>query len=198
MRALPRIAIAISIAAMLPACPSRAQDAASAKAFITAIYQHYQNGAEDGSAGINVDGSQAANYYHSSLLALMDADMKANGPNNAPAIDFDPICGCQDWDGIWDLAIDVRTATAQRALANVSFALSPPKDRPKDATRKLIFTLVPEHGAWRIYDIRDESDPAMTFSVRKLIEDDLASLRQSTAPKTSAKTPAKTAANAAH
>jgi hypothetical protein len=185
MRALLRIAIAVSIAAMLPPCPSHAQDAASAKAFLTSIYQHYQNGAEDGSAGINIDGSRAALYYHSSLLALMRADVKANGPDNVPAIDFDPICGCQDWDGIWDLKIDVRIETPQRALASLSFALAPPKDRPKDATRKLVFTLVPEHGAWRIYDIRDESDPATTFSVRKLLQDDLASLHSNAAPKAS-------------
>jgi hypothetical protein len=179
MRALTLIAITVSIAAVLPACPSHAQDAASAKAFLTSIYQHYQNGDEDGSAGINFDGSQAALYYHSSLLALMRADVKANGPDNVPAIDFDPLCGCQDWDGIWDLKIDVHVETPQRALANVSFALAPPRDRTNDALRKLIFTLVPEHGGWRIYDIRDESDPAMTFSLRKLLQDDLASLRQS-------------------
>jgi len=188
MRARPLVAITTAVAAMLPACPFHAQDAASAKAFLAAIYRQYEGGSEDGSAGINFDGAQGGLYYHSSLLALMRADVKANGPDNVPAIDFDPICGCQDWDGIWDLKIDVRVENPQRAQANLTFALSPPKDRPKDALRKLVFTLVPEHGAWRIYDIRDESDPAMAFSVRKLIEDDLASLRQNAAPKTAPKT----------
>ncbi len=186
------IAISISIAAMLPVCLSRAQDAASAKAFLTSIYRLYQNGDEDGSAGINLDGSQAGLYYHSSLLALIRADVKANGPENVPAIDFDPICGCQDWDGIWDLKIDVRIESPQRAQASVSFALSPPKDRQKDALRKLVMTLVPEHGGWRIYDIRDESDPNMIYSLRKLLEDDLASLRGNTAPKTVPKATPKT------
>ncbi len=185
MRAKLLIAITIFIAAALAARPSSAQDAASAKAFLAAIYQHYQNGAEDGSAGINFDGPQADRYYHSSLLSLMRADVKANGRDNVPAIDFDPICGCQDWDGIWDLKIDVHVETPQRAQANVSFALAPPQNRPKDALRRLVVTLVPEYGAWRIYDIRDESDPSAIVELRQLLEDDLASLRRNSVPKTS-------------
>ncbi len=188
MRAKLLIAFAIFMATALVARPSGAQDAASAKAFLAATYQHYQNGAEDGSAGINFDKPQAGRYYHSSLLALMRADVKANGRDNVPAIDFDPICGCQDWDGIWDLKIDVQVETPQRAQANVSFALAPPQNRPKDALRRLVMTLVPERGAWRIYDIRDESDPSAIVELRKLLQDDLASLRRSNAPKISPKT----------
>lgn len=184
MRVKALIAIASFVAVTAPACALHAQDAAAAKAFVASIYRQYQNGAEDGSAGISIDGPQAGLYYHSSLLALMRADVKANGPDNVPAIDFDPLCGCQDWDGIWDLKIDVQAQNPQRALAHVSFALAQPANRSQDALRKLVFTLVPEHGAWRIYDIRDESDPAMTFSVRKLVQDDLASLNRNAGAKT--------------
>jgi hypothetical protein len=186
MRAKRLVAIMMVIAAALAARPSTAQDAASATAFLKAIYRQYQNGAQDGSSGISFDGPHAALYYHSSLLALMHADVKANGPDNAPAIDFDPICGCQDWDGIWDLQIDVHVESTppQHTIAEVSFALAPPKDRPKDALRKLVITLVPEHGAWRIYDIRDESDPSSITELRKLLEDDLASLHRKSTPTT--------------
>lgn len=185
MRTKASIAISMFLACVVATLPSNAQDAASARAFLMAIYQHYQNGAEDGSAGINSDSPGASRYYHSSLLALMRADVKANGPENVPAVDFDPICGCQDWDGIWNLKIDVHAESPERVLADVSFALAPPRNRPKDASRKLIVTLVPEHGAWRIYDIRDESDPVAITELRKLIEDDLASLRRNSAPKAS-------------
>lgn len=184
MRPKLLLAIALSAAALLRPCSSHAQDAASAKAFLVSVYQHYQHGAK----GIDFDGPGAGLYYHSSLLSLIRADIKANGPDNVPAVDFDPVCGCQDWDGIWDLKIDVQVETPQRAQANVSFALAPPQNRPKDALRRLVMTLVPERGAWRIYDIRDESDPSAIVELRKLLQDDLASLRRSNAPKISPKT----------
>lgn len=168
----------LSVASVFPSCQIRAQDAASAKAFLENIYRHYQNGGE----GIAFDGLNASLYFHSSLVALEKADVKATGPGYASAIDWDPVCGCQDWDGIWDLKIEVHIESSQRAEANVSFALSDPKNNPTDATRKLEITLMSEHGEWRIYDILDKSDPKSTSSVRKLIEDDLASLRSHPAP----------------
>ena len=65
--------------------------------------------------------------------------------------------GCQDWDGIWDLKIDIQMESPKRALATVSFALFAPKDRTDDSLSKLKITLVPEDGQWRIYNIVDES-----------------------------------------
>jgi hypothetical protein len=170
MRIKALIAIACFTGPLWATGQPPAPDAASATVFLASAYSRYgKNG-----KGAPFNGR----YFHSSLLALMNADIKANGPNNAPAIDFDPICGCQDWDGIWDLKIDVHVETPQRARATVAFALAPPKDRPKDAQRKLEITLVPEHGAWRIYDILDESDPAAsTPALRKLLQSDIASLR---------------------
>ena len=175
------IAIAFSAVAISWAFPSGAQDAASAKAFLVDVYSHY----DGGGPGIAFDGPQAGLYFHSSLLALERADVKATGPGYAPAIDSDPICGCQDWDGIWNLKIDVQLESPRRAIANVSFALFNPKDRPEEEPGKLQLTLVKESSGWRIWDILDESDPKFTSSVRKLLERDLASLRRSSGRGTS-------------
>jgi hypothetical protein len=170
--------ITVSLIAILFCVSARAQDAASAKAFLVNIYSHYK---KDGK-GVDFDGPRSALYFHSSLLALENADVKANGPDSAPAMDADPICGCQDWEGIWNLAIDVRIESPQRALANVIFYLAPSKGPIAVEPMKLKFTLVPEHGGWRIWDILDESDPKDPIALRKLLEDDLASLRQHPAP----------------
>lgn len=167
----------LSATVIFSCCQIRAQDAASAKMFLENVYRHYQGGYRNNASGIDFGGPGAHLYFDRSLLALVKADVKANGPDNVGAIDADPICGCQDWDGIWDLKIEVQMETPQRARANVSFSLSDPKTHPTDATRKLEITLVSEHGKWRIYDIVDRSDPKSSFSVRKLLEDDLASLR---------------------
>jgi hypothetical protein len=154
--------------------PLHAQTAAGARVFLTSVYKHYQHGAK----GIDFEGPSAALYFHSTLVALMRADVKANGPGNAPAIDFDPICACQDWKGIWNLKIEVHMETPKRAHANVSFSLAPPKSPSKDANRQLAITLVPVHGAWRIYDIEDDSDSSTTFGLRKLLQDDIDTLRR--------------------
>jgi hypothetical protein len=47
----------------------------------------------------------------------------------------------------------------------------------------LKITLVAEHSGWRIYDIVDESDPKMVFSMRKQLEDDLAAIRKEKQPR---------------
>lgn len=148
-------------------------DADAAKAFLTSVYKHY------GTGGIGIDsvGPDATRYFHSSLVALLRADQKAASPD-VGAIDADPVCACQDWNGIWKLLIDVRIETpnsdSARATAKVSFYLSDPKDNPKDSLRKLSIKLAAENGAWRIYDITDETDPTAPFALRKALQDDIA------------------------
>jgi hypothetical protein len=180
MRARPICTIALSLSSILHCGISQAQTAATAKVFLTGIYAHYQRGAK----GIDFEGPSAPLYFHSSLLALIRADIKSNGPGNAPAIDFDPICSCQDWKGIWNLKVDVKMETPKRAHAKVSFSLEPPKTPSKDAARQLAITLVPEHGLWRIYDIEDNSDSSTTFALRKLLQDDIDTIHKEAGPET--------------
>ncbi|MGB6744328.1 MAG: DUF3828 domain-containing protein [Terracidiphilus sp.] len=180
MRARLLLTLALSAAALFEAAraPAQnpvqapAQDPAPAKAFLVSVYRHYQSGG----IGIDTVGPHVGLYFHSSLVALFSADQKAASPD-VGAIDGDPICACQDWDGIWDLKIDVHFDTPERAKAAVSFALSAPKDRPKDSLRKLEFTLAQENGEWRIYDIVDRSDPAAPFALRKALQADIDSHR---------------------
>jgi Protein of unknown function (DUF3828) len=174
MRTKPLMTTAIIAATILAAPAARAQSAAAARTFLLIVYRHYQNAGK----GIDFEGPNAALYFHSSLVALIRQDIKVNGPGNAPAIDFDPICSCQDWKGIWGLKIDVKIENPKRAHADVSFSLAPPKSPSKDSSRQLAITLVPEHGAWRIYDIEDDSDSSTTLPLRKLLEDDIATVRR--------------------
>lgn len=170
--------IAFSFIAVLSCTSSHAQDAVSAKAFLVNIYSHYSRGGK----GVDFDGPRSALYFHSSLLALEKADVKANGTDSVSAMDADPICGCQDWEGIWNLAINVRIESTPRALADVSFYLAPPKGPITPDKMKLKFTLVSEHGGWRIWDILDESDPKDPVALRNLLLDDIASLRKNPPP----------------
>jgi len=161
--------VASPMAIFLAAPHAIAQDAASATVFLRSVYRQYENGRQ----GIDSTGPYARLYFHSSLSALMRADEKAAAPEIG-ALDGDPICSCQDFDGVWDLAIDVHVVTPQRAIAKVSFALYGPKDRPSDAMRRLEFTLIPERGQWRIFDVVDRTDPSQPFALRQALRQDIA------------------------
>src|ERR1019366_1125050 len=89
----------VLFAVFVPAGLSSAQNADSAKAFLASIYRHYQNGGN----GISIGDRSADRYFAASLLTLVRADARAAGPDNVGAIDADPVCACQDWDGIWNL-----------------------------------------------------------------------------------------------
>jgi hypothetical protein len=175
MQAKLHFSLTLLIALAAPPIPAAAQDAASAKAFLQSVYAAYgKNG-----KGVDFTGPHASQYFHSSLAELIRADIKANGPDNVPVVDSDPICACQDWEGIWDLKIEIQMQGPNQALADVTFALSAPNGRKKDDLRKLQFTLAPVRGQWRIYDIVDDSDPKAPFQLRKELEKDIASLSKS-------------------
>jgi Protein of unknown function (DUF3828) len=152
-----------------------AQDADSARTFVESLYKLYTKGGE----GVPLSRPHESRYYHSSLLALMRADEKAVGPGDVGAIDGDPVCGCQDWEGIWNLHIDIQLQSPDRAVADASFALSAPAHGGSQDARRIIMTLVPENGKWRIWDVRDDSDPKHPFDVREALGQEIQKLTKS-------------------
>jgi hypothetical protein len=146
-----------------------AQDLSSAKAFLVSVYQNYGKGGQ----GIDQSGPKASKYFHSSLIALLKADVKAVGSDVPVSMDGDLLCDCQDWDGIYDLKIDIQPGGAGRATATVSFSLFDGKDRKSEDLRKLKITLAVEHGEWRIYDILSKSEPGTPFDLREEIRKEL-------------------------
>jgi hypothetical protein len=170
-----RILVVLLLAvAAAGAIPVSAQDANSAKAFLVEAYTHYGNI----SGGIDFMGPGANRYYHSSLIALMQADTRAAGPDDAGTLDNDPLCACDNWDDIFDLKIDVQLQDRQRALANVSFSPSNPEEGDSSSWRKLRIELRTEHGEWRIYDILDNSSPTGPSDLRDELTNDIQSLKQ--------------------
>jgi hypothetical protein len=167
----PKLLLVFAIsAAFMPASLAHAQDADSATIFLKSAYQQYGNQGR----GIDFTGPHASLYFHSSLLALIHADQKAVDQDIPICCDADPLCDCQDWDGIWDLKIQVQMESPKRAEATVSFAMSAPKGRAKDDLRRLRITLVPEGGQWRIYDILDQSGPDASSGLRAQIQKEIA------------------------
>jgi hypothetical protein len=168
MRFAPFLSALLVAVAAAGADSAMAQDASSAKAFLVEAYQHYS---KDGS-GISVYGPHARRYFHSSLLDLVQVHDKVMG-SDLGEFDGDIICSCMDWGGIFDLRINVQIENAQRATATVSFFLYDGAEREQNSLRRLKFTLVPEQGQWRIWDINDYSDPKFAGTVRQELNDDI-------------------------
>lgn len=166
------LAVWMALASTHLAC---AQDADSAKRFVAHLYLHYANHG----SGIDFSGAKALRYFDTSLNALMDADAKAVGPNEVGVLDGDPICGCQDWEGIWDFKITIRMEGDDRAKAAVSFALFAPKDGIDSDPRSLEMALVRERAGWRIDNIVDKSDPKHPFDLRAELEKEIRDLEKS-------------------
>lgn len=83
----------------------------------------------------------------------------------------DSICDCQDWDGIWDLTVDLRMQSKTRAVATASFALFDGKR--KDGLRTVKFKLVARDGAWRIHDICENFGGSAPWCLRKAMQDEI-------------------------
>jgi hypothetical protein len=160
---------AVVLAAASSPVPACGQDANSARQFLASVYKHYENHGK----GIDISGSKALNYFDASLNALIDADAKAVGPNEVGVLDGDPICSCQDWDGIWNLKIDLQMLKDGHARAAVSFALFAPQAGGDPNLRSLEMTLAPEGGQWRIWNILDKSDPKAPFDLRAELQKEI-------------------------
>lgn len=173
MRSAPLLKSVLIVFAVVPTSRTQAQHSPSARAFLQSIYARYPKGG----SGVHFTGPRAGRYVHSSLIALLREDARAVGPGEVGVLDGDPLCGCQDWDGIYNLKIDVNVEDAGRADALVSFALFNPA-KPQDR-RSLEIALAQEKGAWRVFNVVDLSDPKAPFDLRKALEKEIRGISRS-------------------
>jgi hypothetical protein len=96
-----------------------------------------------------------------SLLRLIRRDAAETPKGDVGALDGDPICDCQDDDGLRLKDLKVVAATKDRATAAVSLAFA------GGQTDHLKLDLV--HGAdgWRISDIHSADTPSLAAFLRR-------------------------------
>jgi hypothetical protein len=173
MRIVRYPAIVFIAVCLASAEPLLAQDAESARAFLNSIFKLYANhgkGIHQNRVGMC---GLSTRYVHSSLLALIDADVKAVGTDIPIACNADIVCGCQEWEGIWIHKMDLTLETPQCANAVVTFSVYAPKNRTKDDLRTYKYTLIPENGQWRIYDVAYITPAETPDTLRKAIQKDI-------------------------
>jgi hypothetical protein len=152
---------ALRIAAILLLAPvAHAQDLASARAFVHALYGAYEHPAT--LDGPDVLGKSAPRIFSPSLLQLIRYDQAHTPRGDAPDLDGDPICDCQDFDGLRLSALTVTSSGPTTASAHASL-----KFTGANAPVHVILLLVYTPRGWRIDDTSTADMPSLRKFLRK-------------------------------
>jgi hypothetical protein len=146
----------LSIALLCCSASVEAQDLKEARAFVTKVYSQY-----DGCLTPNSDdcGSDLdPNWFSKSLWHLIDLDRKAaEKAGGNPYLDADPICACQDPDGLRVVRLQLSLRGNNRAIAFVTL---------NSAVGVVRLSLVFTKAGWRVDDIAEDDMP----SLRKFLQ----------------------------
>jgi len=137
--------------AQVAAAPS----ALAAKAFLSKVYAgqiHYDT--QDGAPAV----------FDPSTAALFKLDAKLTPPHKVGAIDFDPICWCQDSK---DLSLTVQTVAITSPSAATASVTS---SYPGKAVARMQVQLALTAAGWRIHDIVEtDAGKSKSYSLRALL-----------------------------
>jgi hypothetical protein len=149
----------LALAMLLGMAPPPAQGTDGARHFVQAIYARYSGAQGPGPDFLRKDGQDV---FSPTLLRLIKSDVDATPQGFAGRLDFDPICSCQDPDGLRVESITVDPAKKHLVLTSVVLHYS-------DSTSKTVrLTLVFTKDGWRVDDVGSATVP----SLRKFLNRD--------------------------
>lgn len=158
----PGAALVFAAIALLAAIPARANDAAGARTFVVWLYSHYPPKARANS--FDVFGAQSTRIFDSSLLDLIKRDQEV-ADDQAPDLDGDPLCDCQDNAGLNFTIGPVSAGEFGRASATVAR-----HDEGVDA-QIITLDLTRTADGWRVYDVGTKDTPSLrTFLIKSAQE----------------------------
>ena len=134
-------------------CARSTDTAPDAKAFLVELYDHYNGATHDFSPLLD----KAPAYFDSGLIALMQENERVTPQGDVGAMDFDPVCACQDY-GKLTAGIHVLSASDKAAKAAVVLHDDGPSPGPDVS---LSYDLVRVGKGWRIHDIGTNDVPSL-------------------------------------
>lgn len=127
---------------------SAAQDLPAARAFVAHLYRAYARGEPD-----YLD-REAGRVFAPRLLALIRRDRATTPAGEVGVLDGDPVCDCQDADGLKVGHVAVTALGPGHARADITV-------RFPDGPRVISLDLAASHNAWRIADIHTHETPSL-------------------------------------
>ena len=137
------------LAALALAPGAGAQTLDDARGFVAGLYRAYARTPEP-----DYLGPRARSVFSPRLLGLIRRDAR-NAHGEVGALDGDPICDCQDPDGIRLVALDVANAGPGRATAHVRVRFAGSR------REAMTLDLVSVRGRWRVDDVHTPDTPSL-------------------------------------
>ena len=144
------------LACILPA--AQAQTAQQADTFVRQLYGQYEHPSTPD--GPNIFGKRAASVFSPGLLAIIRRSERATPKGDVGKLDFDPVCSCQDSDGLKLKGLRVTMNGTGKALATAMLFF------PEPTTIEVRLSLIYTPQGWRIDDIWTKDVPGL----RKFLE----------------------------
>jgi hypothetical protein len=129
----------------------------SPEAFVRAIYAVYVAGGQQGEPP--PPGRDP--IYGRMLNAMIGADF-AKAAGEAPHLNYDPLCACQDSEGFTLNALAVAQSAPAEAEASVAFTNA-------GQSRRQTLKLVKEGRSWKVADVLVPGEPPLTEQLLKVI-----------------------------
>ena len=144
-----RLLLLTTLTAQITPLAARAQSLDAAHTFTTALYRAYENNGEP-----DYTGRRARTTFAPHLLTLIRQDDATTPPGYVGALDWDPICDCQDADGLKVDGIKISQVAPGRANAVVALRF------PSEA-KSITLDLVVLRDRWWVADIRTGQTPSL-------------------------------------
>jgi hypothetical protein len=146
---MKRSAAIAAVMALTTPTLAAAQDLTSARAFVAKLYRAYERGDPD------YLGQDAGKTFSGELLRRIRRDQASTPPDEVGTLDGDPICDCQDAEGLKLKHLDVSGAARGRVQAAATLQF------PGGEARQVRLDLVATPQGWRVADVHTKETPSL-------------------------------------
>jgi hypothetical protein len=136
---------------------ARAQGAASAEDFVRSVYKRYETTPDFSPLAPKV----APHLFSPGLLQLILRDERSTPKGYEGKLDYDPVCACQDADGLHIAQDQVILSTVGKATARMTLRF-----RRSTDSREVRLHLIWLPQGWRIDDIETRETPSLRRLLR--------------------------------
>ena len=126
-----------------------AQTVDQARSFVQHLYSGY-------TSSYHPTVNHSSSTFTPGLVTLLQRDSQHTPPGETGSLDFDPICACQDPDGLKLTDLSIKEDSPQQATAFVTLQFGASSDRTS-----LQLNLLGTPSSWRIDDIASPECPSL-------------------------------------